>query len=542
MNSKVAVEEIIGKVPGDWEYTTLGEICRRGGGDVQTGPFGSQLHASDYITDGIPSIMPQNIGDNRVIEEGIARIASADARRLARYLVRKGDIVYSRRGDVERRALIGQREDGWLCGTGCLRVRLGDGGVNPRFASYYLGHPNVREWIVRHAHGATMPNLNTSILSALPIVVPPLDDQRAIAHILGTLDDKIELNRRMNETLEAMARAIFKSWFVDFLPVRAKMAAKENDPSLLLPQGEPNTWFVYAIECNDGSLYIGQTEDLRQRWFQHVGGRGGDWTRRHPPVRVPYWERQPSRKAAIEREKWLKTGFGRKWLKNEIAARTQTGDPVRTKAEGRDSDLPKHFADLFPDCFEDSELGEVPAGWEVTRWGSLVSLEYGKGLTGYDGDNGEYPVYGTNGKIGSHSVPICNRPGIIIGRKGAYRGVQYCSTPFYVIDTAFYVEPKVATELRWAYYELIRQDINSMDSGSAIPSTSREDFYSLPVLSPPVGVQAAFAELLTPFWSRQEENISESRSLAAIRDTLLPKLLSGELRVQDAATKADAIA
>src|SRR5215213_5617834 len=261
---------LVGSLPSGWDHTTLGEACSREGGNIQTGPFGSQLHASDYVPQGIPSIMPQNIGDNRVIEDGIARITVDDAMRLRRYLVRMGDIVYSRRGNVEKRALIGEKEDGWLCGTGCLRVRFGANGVDPSYASYYLGHPNVRAWIVRHAQGATMPNLNSSILSSLPFVVPPIEEQRAIAHILGTLDDKIELNRRMNETLEEMARAIFKSWFVDF-------------------------------------------------------------------------------------------------------------DPVRAKAEGRDPGLPKHIANLFPDRFEDSELGEIQRGgtqgqWVKTSrslWGSL---------------------------------------------------------------------------------------------------------------------------------------------------------------------------
>ena len=217
-------DQLLDSIPTDWIRTTLGAACERGGGNIQTGPFGSQLHASDYVSAGIPSIMPQNIGDNRISEDGIARITPEDAKRLSRYRVRSGDIVYSRRGDVERRAIVRRQQDGWLCGTGCLRVRFGNGYVDPLYAAFYLGHPSVREWIVRHAHGATMPNLNTSILAACPFVVPPLPQQRAIAHILGTLDDKIELNRRMNETLEAMARALFKSWFVDFDPVRAKMA------------------------------------------------------------------------------------------------------------------------------------------------------------------------------------------------------------------------------------------------------------------------------------------------------------------------------
>lgn len=221
------VESLFSCLPLHWKVTTLGECCTTSGGNIQTGPFGSQLHASDYVAFGIPSIMPQNIGDNRVFTEGIARITPEDAARLSRYLVQTGDIVYSRRGDVERRALIRAEEDGWLCGTGCLRVRFGNSEVDPLYASYYLGHPSVRGWIVRHAVGATMPNLNTSILSALPFVIPPLSEQKAIAHILGTLDDKIELNREMNQTLEAMARAIFKSWFVDFDPVRAKMEGRQ---------------------------------------------------------------------------------------------------------------------------------------------------------------------------------------------------------------------------------------------------------------------------------------------------------------------------
>src|SRR5581483_6503987 len=100
----MAGEELVGAAPPGWRYTTLGAACEAGGGDIQTGPFGSQLHASDYVPIGVPSVMPQNIGDNRIIEDGIARISPADAKRLSRYLLRAGDIVYSRRGDVERRA------------------------------------------------------------------------------------------------------------------------------------------------------------------------------------------------------------------------------------------------------------------------------------------------------------------------------------------------------------------------------------------------------------------------------------------------------
>ena len=216
----------------DWKWEPLGSVCHRGGGDIQTGPFGSQLHASDYVAVGVPSIMPQNISHDRVDKKGIAHITPSDAKRLSRYLVKPGDIVYSRRGDIERRALITERESGWLCGTGCLRVRLGEGIVDPAYASYYLSHPASREWVVRHAVGATMPNLSSSILGALPFLLPPTTEQRAIASILAALDDKIEQNRRSARALGRLPRAIFRAWFLDFEPVKAKAAGAISFPTV----------------------------------------------------------------------------------------------------------------------------------------------------------------------------------------------------------------------------------------------------------------------------------------------------------------------
>lgn len=199
-------ETLIGTIPDGWHESALGELCASGGGSIQTGPFGSQLHASDYVPVGIPSVMPQNIGDNVIIEDGIARITRTDAARLSRYLLQAGDIIYSRRGDVERRALVRQDQEGWLCGTGCLRVRPGSS-ADSRFISYFLGHPEIRAWIVRHAIGATMANLNTEILSAVPIVIPPRAVQDSIAAVLGALDDKIAVNAEIASTSFSIAEA-----------------------------------------------------------------------------------------------------------------------------------------------------------------------------------------------------------------------------------------------------------------------------------------------------------------------------------------------
>lgn len=192
--------------------TTLGELCREGGGGIQTGPFGSQLHAADYVPEGVPSVMPQNIGDNAISTEDISRITEFDADRLSKYLLAENDIVYSRRGDVEKRALVRSESSGWLCGTGCLRIRFGpDAQCDPRFISYYLGTESSRSWIRLHAVGATMPNLNTGILSAFPIVLPPLAEQQAIAEVLGALDDKIASNRKLAETAEGLLAAEFEA-------------------------------------------------------------------------------------------------------------------------------------------------------------------------------------------------------------------------------------------------------------------------------------------------------------------------------------------
>lgn len=198
----------LGPIPKGWKVATLGQICEQGGGSIQTGPFGTQLHASDYVDEGIPSIMPSDLRDNRIDIVAIARIREEDARRLSMYRVQTGDVVYSRRGDVERRSLIRRREDGWLCGTGCLRVRFGQCGLNPFFGASYLGTSESRAWVVRHAVGATMPNLNTSILGALPMVVPPTALQNRFAEIVSPWDERGTIALEQSRTLAAIRDAL----------------------------------------------------------------------------------------------------------------------------------------------------------------------------------------------------------------------------------------------------------------------------------------------------------------------------------------------
>ena len=156
---------------------------------------------------------------------------------------------------------------------------------------------------------------------------------------------------------------------------------------------------------------------------------------------------------------------------------------------------------------------EKTVGWRTASWGDLATLEYGKSLRGYESSGGPYPVYGTNGQIGWCNEPLCSESSVIIGRKGAYRGVHYSSTPFCVIDTAFYLKPKVEIDARWAYFALLTHDINGMDSGSAIPSTSREDFYGLPVEVPPLSEQRTIAHILGTLDDKIELNRRMNQTL-----------------------------
>ena len=196
----------------EWIECTVNEIA-----DVQTGPFGSQLHASDYVDFGVPSVMPKDIGQRLNINlDSIAYVTEKDAQRLERYRLRQNDIVFSRRGDVEKCAFITAEMDGWLCGTGCLKVSFfSNAAVIPQFMAYYFSTGEAKHWLTSHAVGTTMPNLNSSILGSFPVVLPSLPEQEAITAVLASLDDKIDLLHRQNKTLEALAQTLFRHWFID---------------------------------------------------------------------------------------------------------------------------------------------------------------------------------------------------------------------------------------------------------------------------------------------------------------------------------------
>ena len=413
----------------DWELRTVAELQAAGALLVEDGNHGENRPRPDeFSAEGIQFIRAADMDGGRVLFESAQRINEVARQRVRKGIGAGGDVLLSHKGTVGKVAFVPLNAPPFVCSPQTTFWRAKDPKqLDRRFIYYFLSSRGFREQLDSRKGETDMADyVSLTTQRTLKVTVPPLLEQKAIAQVLGTLDDKIELNRRMNATLEAMARALFQNWFVDFDPVRAKL---------------------------DG--------------------------------------RKPARLDAA------------------------------TTA-------------LFPAHFDHAADGVVPKGWKRNRWGDIATLEYGKSLRDYRVSGGKYRVFGTNGPIGFHDVALCNSAGIVIGRKGAYRGIHYSPDPFFVIDTAFYLKPKAPLDLKWAYYELLRFNINGMDSGSAIPSTSRDDFYGIPVIAPPAEIQNAFGEMVGGWFAKSYANIEQSRTLATLRDTLLPKLLCGELRVSGA--------
>lgn len=433
----------------DWKATTLGEICKAQGGAIQTGPFGSQLHTSDYKESGTPVVMPTNIGDGGIVIDGIARIDKIDVERLSQHKLRLNDIVFSRRGDVTKNALIRPHEVDWFCGTGCLKVRLGDESIaNAKFISHCLRLPETKDWLVRHAVGATMPNLNTGILSAVPINLPPLKTQVQIAEILGEIDDRITLLRETNTTLEAIAQALFKSWFVDFDPVHAKQQGREP--------------------------------------------------------------------------------------------------------EGMDANT----AALFPDSFEESELGLVPMGWRVGKIGDFARQHKGAinplknstvtyqhfSLPAFDKRELPTSELGTEIKSNKTSVPpdavLLSKlnphiPRIWLPFKIGNNAI--CSTEFLVFVPT--TSPGASKEFIYCAFtnakfkELLCQLVTG--TSNSHQRVKPEAVSSMVAVVPSEITLKIFGSIVKPIFERIGHNRIMIQTLANLRDTLLPRLISGQLRLPE---------
>ncbi|WP_233901201.1 restriction endonuclease subunit S [Tenacibaculum piscium] len=195
------------KIPNGWVETTLGEVSK-----VQTGPFGSQLLNKQYIKGGTPIVTVEHIVDFRITNFDYPSVTDEDKNRLSKYLLKEGDIIFTRVGSVDLSAYVDKTQDGWMFSSRMLSVRTNEN-INSKFLSYFFRQQSFRKYIYKISVGATMPSINTSILKSITVTYPPLEEQVAIAKTLTAFDDKIENLQAQNNTLETTAQTIFKEWF-----------------------------------------------------------------------------------------------------------------------------------------------------------------------------------------------------------------------------------------------------------------------------------------------------------------------------------------
>ena len=421
---------------GEWVETTLGDAV-----DFLSGGTPSKDRA-EYWGGSIPWVSAKDMKRFRVddTEDHVTHDGAANGTRV----VPAGTVLLLTRGMTllnEVPICVAGQAMAFNQDVKALRPKSG---VRNEFLPYLLlGHKErLLSSVDLAGHGTG--RLNSDELRGLGILLPPEAEQRAIAHILGTLDDKIELNRRMSETLEAMARALFKSWFVDF-------------------------------------------------------------------------------------------------------------DPVRAKAEGRDPGLPQPLADLFPDSFEDSELGEIPRGWEVgtlvdltilnpevwtkeTRPAEINYVDLSNTKRGRIEAVSTYQAADAPSRAQRVLRPADTIVGTVRPGNGSYALIfedgLTGSTGFAVL------RPRTARYAEFVYLAATAADnidtLAHLADGAAYPAVRPEVVAATPIVRSSDEVFGRFSRIAGPLLAKRAQNERESRTLAALRDALLPKLISGELRVKDA--------
>ncbi|MBF57868.1 restriction endonuclease subunit S [Halomonas sp. FeN2] len=352
---------------------------------------------------------------------------------MTRGLPQPGDVVMTTEAPMGEVIQLDEETSKFALGQRIVCLRGKQGKLDNTFLRYLLTSRAQQDILASRATGTTVLGISQKALRSMPIRFPKLlDEQKSIGMFLVTLDTKIELNQRMNETLEAMARAVFQDWFVDFGPTRRK-AAGETDPVAILGRLFPDS---------------------------------------------------------------------------------ATAAPI---------------AALFPNDFGDDGL---PQGWELERVDQYLELAYGKALTKKNRVDGDYPVYGSGGIIGTHNAPLATGPAIIIGRKGTVGSLYWEDRNSYAIDTVFYVIPK--TRLSFLYYLLQTLGLGNMNTDAAVPGLNRNNVYRLERSFGCDNTRKAFADLVDQFRALIRSNSEENQTLAATRDLLLPKLMSGEIRLKNA--------
>lgn len=182
--------------------------------DIQTGPFGSQLHKEDYVADGTPIVTVEHLGNKMFSEQNLPRVSNTDKNRLKKYVLKQGDIVFSRVGSVDRCSYVDQKHDGWMFSGRCLRVRP-TSEIDSEYLYYYFCLEETKQFVRNIAVGATMPSINTKLLGEVVVTFPELEQQKRISGILSAIDSKIEVNQKINDNLEQQAATYFQELFIN---------------------------------------------------------------------------------------------------------------------------------------------------------------------------------------------------------------------------------------------------------------------------------------------------------------------------------------
>ena len=410
-----------------YEELQLDAIALGGEAGIVDGPFGSNLPASDYVPIGVPVIRGSNLskGDVRFKSDEFVFVSEATAHCLDRSTCVTGDIIFTKKGTLGQVGIVPASEHPrYLLSSNQMRLRVDHNLANPEFVYYALANKDAIERIIRESEHTGVPKINLAYIRRFRIPLPPRDTQDEVAGIAAALDGRIELLKQANATLEAIAQALFKSWFVDFDPVRAKQQG-------ILPAG-----------------------------------------------------------------------------------------------------MGEATAALFPDSFEESAPLPYPFGWQMGKVEDLLELAYGKALKATDRVPGDVPVYGSGGLTGFHNGALVAGPTVIVGRKGTVGSLYWEDRACFPIDTVFYVRPKVP--LTFCLYQLRILGLEGMNTDGAVPGLNRNNVYRLPVVIAPGPVLASFDEVVGTLRRRIFSNELQAQTLASLRDTLLPRLISGQLRLPEA--------
>ena len=361
-------------------------------------------------------------------------VTSQTARTMEEYdpsvFVRPGDMLFSWSGnpDTSIDVFRWEGEEGWL-NQHIFKVTP-DKEISDDFLFFLLKFLNPRlAEIARNKQTTGLGHVTIQDLKRMQVAIPDSDEQAAITEIVGPIQEKIDLNRRMNETLEAMARTIFKDWFVDFSPTRAK-------------------------------------------------------------------------------------------------------------AEGRAPYLAPELWDLFPDALDDEGK---PVWWANRSLEDFLELAYGKSLPAKKRTPGQVAVYGSGGLTGTHDTALIDGPAVIVRRKGTVGSLYWEDGPVFPIDTVFYVVPRIGSVL-FSYHLLAAQPLQDMNTDAAVPGLNRGNAYRLEFPQPTSELISAFEDVAGALWQRRARNLMEVETLTQTRDFLLPKLMSGEIRLREAEQAMEAMA